>query len=131
MRVAYTRRVMRSRLLGCFLLAGILLAQNAAQVREKLGKIGVFNDVTVILPDGTEYYGAVRRIGEEDFTINEVDRKQVITLRFDAVKSVRAGYRGRNFVTGKRVHLRRSRIVTLAVIGGLLLLVFVAVAHDK
>ena len=81
--------------------------------------------------DGHEYYGSVGRIDAADFTVNEVDQ----AARTDAplsgyVSKVRSGYGNTRNVYGQRIHPRTKLIVTLAVVGGLLALVLIAVASD-
>jgi len=80
---------------------------------------------------GAEYYGSVGRIGADDFTINEVDQRREITLRYNEVTNVRADYGTTRNIYGRRIHPHTKLIVTLAVVGGLIALVFVAVAADK
>jgi hypothetical protein len=120
------------------LLVGILIAlQLAAQVspadkiRQQVGKIGNLNNVTVAMRDGHQYYGLITQVGQEDFTVNEVDLNREIALRYQDVKKVREGYGTTRNIYGRRIHPRTKLIVTIAVVGGLLALVFVAVASDK
>jgi hypothetical protein len=115
------------------LYAGGAMGQTAQadKIREQVGKIGVLGNITVNLRSGPEYYGSVSRIDTDDFSINEVDQRREITLRFSEVKRVRAGYGSTRNIRGARIHPRTRWIVMLAVVGGLLTLVFVAVASDK
>ena len=116
------------------LCSGASFAQTsqAANIQQQVRKIGLQGNITVYMPDGQEYYGSIGRIGTDDFAVNEVDLHREVTLRYIEVKKVRSGYgtTGRT-ITGKRVHPRTRFWVTLAVVGGLLTLVFVAVASDK
>jgi hypothetical protein len=119
-------------------IAGILIAlQLSAQtpqvekIRQQVGRIGNLNNVTVAMRDGHEYYGLITQVRQEDFLLNEVDLNREITVRFQDVKKVREGYGTRRNLYGRRIHPRTHLIVTLAVVGGLLALVFVAVATDK
>ncbi len=106
------------------------LSPQAEKVKEQVEKIGSAKALTVILPSGDEYYGTVSKIGATEFAIAEVDLKQIITLKYSEVKKVLKGYGGKSF-TGKRVHQRRSLIVGIAVVGGLIALVFVAATQTK
>jgi len=108
-------------------------AQNAQtdRMRERIGKIGVLGNVTVSVSRGPEYYGSISRIGTDDFSLNEVDQRREITLRYSDLKRVREGYGTRRNLRGQRIHPRTKLIVTLAVVGGLIALVFIAVASDK
>ena len=104
----------------------------AAKIQQQVQKIGLQGNITVYMPDGHEYYGSVGRIGADDFAVNEVDLKREVTVRYSEVKKVRSGYGGPGrTINGKRVHPRTKLWVTLGVVGGLLTLVFVAVANDK
>src|SRR5689334_16407041 len=64
----------------------------AEKIRQQVGKIGNLSNVTVWMRDGHEYYGRIAQIDREDFSVNEVDLNQRITLRYQDVKKVRAGY---------------------------------------
>ena len=103
----------------------------ADKIREQVRKIGVLGNITVTVTGGPDYYGTVSQIGADDFTINEVDQRRQITLRYSEVRKVRAGYGSTRNIRGQRIHPHARLIVTLAVVGGLLALVFVAVASDK
>ena len=119
----------------CWILTLVLLAGpafgQADKIHSQVDKIGVLGNVTVTTATGVEYYGSVNRIGADDFSINEVDQRREITLRYGEVKRVRAGYGNTRNIRGQRIHPRTRLIVTLAVVGGLLLLAIVAVATDK
>jgi hypothetical protein len=112
------------------LVAGPALGQ-ADKIHRQVDRIGVLGNVTVSMVGGAEYYGAVNRIGADDFSINEVDQRREITLRYSDVKRVRAGYGTTRNIRGQRIHPHTRLIVGLAVVGGLLALVFIAVAADK
>jgi hypothetical protein len=115
--------------LGC----GGVLAQNSpeAKARENVSKIGLHGDITVYMPDGQEYYGAVSRIGTDDFSVDEVDQRREVTLKYSDVKKVRSGYGSGRAINGRRIHPTKRLWVMVAVVGGLLTLVLVAVASDK
>ena len=119
----------------CSILTLVLLASpalgQADKIHQQVDKIGVLGNVTVSTVAGVEYYGSINRIGADDFSVNEVDQRREITLRFSEVKRVRAGYGTTRNIRGQRIHPRTRLIVTLAVVGGLLLLAIVAVAADK
>jgi hypothetical protein len=126
------------RSLFCWILSCVLFASAAAgqspqadKIRERVGKIGVLGNATISLGGGTEYYGSISRIGADDFSLNEVDQKREIALRYADVKRVREGYGTTRNLYGRRIHPRTKWIVALAVIGGLLAFVFIAVASDK
>jgi len=96
------------------------------KVKVQVQKLGIAEDVTVILLTGKEYYGAISRIEPDSFEITEVDLKQKMALDYKDVKKVRKGYGGRGFA-GKRVNPRVGKIAGVAVVAGLIVLAFVAV----
>jgi hypothetical protein len=107
------------------------LSPQAEQIKKQVEKIGLGNHLTVILPSGDEYYGTITNLDATAFALAEVDLKQTITLNYGEVKKVLKGYGGKNYITGKRVHPRRSLIVGLAVVGGLLGLVLLAASQTR
>lgn len=119
----------------CWILTLILLVGpafgQADKIHSQVDKIGVLGNITVSAVGGAEYYGSVNHIGTDDFSINEVDQRREITLRYSDVKRVRAGYGTTRNIRGQRIHPHTRLIVAAAVIGGLLALVFIAVAADK
>ena len=119
--------------LTMMLFAGAAVGQGAqaAKIRQQVGKIGVLGNVTVSIVNGPEYYGSISRIGADDFSINEVDQRREIVVRYSEVRRVREGYGTTRNIRGQRIHPRTKLIVTLPVVGGLLALVFIAVASDK
>ena len=125
------------RFLSCFLALLLLAVAVAGQtlradrIRQQVGRIGVLGNVTVSMAGGPEYYGSISRIGADDFSIQEVDQGREIAIRYGEVKKVREGYGTTRNIRGRRIHPRTKLIVTLAVVGGLLALVFIAVATDK
>ena len=119
--------------LTMMLFAGAAAGQGAqaAKIRQQVGKIGVLGNVAVSIVNGPEYYGSISRIGADDFSINEVDQRREIVIRYSEVRSVREGYGATRNIRGQRIHPRTKLIVTVAAVGGLLALVFIAVASDK
>ncbi len=119
--------------LALVLMAGATLAQppQGDKIRQQVGRIGVLGTITVDVRGGPRYYGSVSRIGSDDFSIDEVDLRREITLRYNEVKRVRADYGATRNIRGQRIHPRTRLIVMLAVVGGLLAVVFIAVASDK
>jgi hypothetical protein len=121
------------------LVQALLLASSAVlaqptqsdKIKQQIGKIGVPGNITVYMPNGQEFYGSISRIGTDDFAVNEVDLRREVVLRYAEVKKVRSGYGTGRAINGKRIHPVKRRWVMIGVVGGLLTLVFVAVASDK
>ena len=106
------------------------LSTAAAAIRTKVRDMPVGGAVTINMTNGDEYYGRIKSIESDSFSIHEVDRKTDLTLRYEDVNKVRKDF-GRKNLYGKRIHPQRALITTLIVVGGLLTVVFVAVAADK
>jgi len=122
------------RFLAFLLAASAATAQAPSQtdkIRQQVSRIGLLGNITVSLIGGPDYYGSVSRIGANDFSVNEVDQRREITIRYAEVRRVREGYGTTRNIRGQRIHPRTKWIVSLAVIGGLLAVVFIAVASDK
>ena len=115
------------------MVCGVVIAQPAQtdKIRQQISKIGIQGNITVYVSNGQEFYGSVSRIGTDDFSVDEVDQRREVRLRYDDVKKVRGGYGTGRAINGKRIHPKKRLWVMVAVVGGLLTLVFVAVASDK
>ena len=46
--------------------------------------------MTVYMSGRVEYYGTIRSLAPDDFTINEVDQGREITLRYEEVRKIPA-----------------------------------------
>src|SRR5215475_4438908 len=99
-------------------------------IPSQVQKLGIAEDVTVILLTGKEYYGAIRKVEPDSFEIAEVDLKQVMAFDYKDVKKVRKGYGGRGFA-GKRVNPRNQWIAGAAVLGLLIVLPVIMLASSK
>jgi len=89
------------------------------KVKYQVQKIGVAEDLTVILLTGEEYYGSITDIELDRFEIIEVDLKQRMAFDYKDVKKVRKGYGGRGFA-GKRVNPRVNLIVGIIAVSALI-----------
>lgn len=105
------------------------LGASVPQIQQQLNTIGVGGRLTVHKTDGSEYHGTLSLIGTQTFSIAEVDLKTSITIQYSDVTRVEKNY-GRKGFAGKRVSPRRSLIAGVVIVGGLITLVFVAVAND-
>jgi hypothetical protein len=89
------------------------------KVKDQVQKLGIAEDLTVILLTGKEYYGAISKIEPDSFEIAEVDLKQKMVFDYKDVKKVRKGYGGHGF-GGKRVNPRTNLIAGVAVVAFIL-----------
>ena len=100
------------------------------RIKERVGEIAIGGKLTVRKLDGTEYHGRLQAVDDQQLSVREVDLGQVVTVPFAEIEHVSKDYGGKGF-GGRRVNPHRSRIIGLAVVAGLLTIVFVAVAADK
>ena len=100
------------------------------KVKDQVQKIGVAEDVTVILLTGEEYYGSITDIELDRFEFIEVDLKQRMAFDYKDVKKVRKGY-GRRGFAGKRVNPRVNLIVGIIAASALIGLGVLAATQTK
>jgi len=98
--------------------------------KQQVEKIGIGRNITVIRIDEREFYGSVSNIEADGFQIDEVDLKQTVSFKYNELKKVRKGYGGKNYAVGKRVNPRRSFLIGAAIVGGLVLILGIALS-DK
>src|SRR5215470_10469634 len=95
------------------------VSSQVQKVKDQVQKVGIAEDVTVILLTGKEYYGAIIKIAPDSFEITEVDLKQKMAFDYKDVMKVRKGYGGRGF-GGKRVNPRTNLIVGIIGVSALI-----------
>lgn len=101
------------------------------ELRKQVEKIGIGKKITVIKLDEREFYGSVSSIEADGFQIDEVDLKQTINFKYTELKKVRKGFGGKNYAVGKRVNPFRSLLIGAAVVGGLFLILGIALSKDR
>jgi hypothetical protein len=111
--------------------AAVPLSTRAQQIQTKILALPIGNSLTVILKDKTEYHGDLLSADNAGFVLNEVDIKQQKTIRYEDVKKLRNGYGGMNHATGRHVDPVRSKVVVMAIAGGLIVILLAALATDK
>jgi hypothetical protein len=99
------------------------LSTEGLKIKGKVEKLGLGHEVTVKMNDGREFHGSIKVIDPDGFTLAEVDLRQLLDLKYNDTKKVSAGYGEKGFM-GRRVNPKRSFWIGLAVIGGLLAVVF-------
>src|SRR5438270_4471331 len=96
------------------------------KIKSQVKEIGTNGKITVRLTDGRTYHGKIRLIQEDNFQVDEVDLKQVVSIDYVAAKKVYEGYGGKGF-GGKRVG-QHSTLIGLAAAAGIIAVVLVFVA---
>jgi hypothetical protein len=100
------------------------------KVKDQVHKVGILENVTVILLTGKEYYGSISKIEPDSFEIAEVDLKQKMAFDYKDVKKVRKGYGGRGF-GGKRINPRHNLIAGIAVVGFISIMTILVISQTK
>lgn len=99
------------------------LSPAAQQQKDRIAKIGIGNKLSVRTTNGTEYHGRLESLAPETFSIQEVDLKQVETVRYsDVVKSYK-NYGGKGF-GGRRVN-PKTNLITASVLAGVFIVIFI------
>jgi len=96
-------------------LASVALSKRAEKVKTAIGKLRPGDKLSVIPAAGPEEY----------------DTNADVAFRFEDVRKVRDGYGGYNSFAHKHVDRTRSRIAVACVLGGLAVVLGVALALDK
>jgi hypothetical protein len=78
------------------------LARRIPILKDQVQKLGMGEDVTVIMLSGVEYYGSISKIEEDSFEIAEVDLKQMVAISYADLYSVEKGYGEMSSSTGTR-----------------------------
>lgn len=106
------------------------LDAKAQEIKDKITKIGVGNDITIIDKDGNEFYGSVREIGASSVSINEVDQKVKVEINYVRIKKIHKDYGATRGYGGRRISTRRN-LIGLAIAAAALLVPIVIVATSK
>jgi uncharacterized protein (DUF2249 family) len=112
-------------------LAPIALSKRAEKVKTAIGKLSPGGKLSVIPTHGPEEYGALLSSTDNAFTFHDVDTNADVLFRFEDVRKVREGYGGYNNFAHKHVDRTRSRIAIACVLGGVAVVLGVALALDK
>jgi hypothetical protein len=104
-------------------------AAKLEELKKQVEKIGIGKKVTVTRLDEREFYGSVSNIEADGFQIDEVDSNQTVGFKYTELKKVGKGYGGKGY-GGKRISTRKSLLVGAAFLGGLFLILGIALS-DK
>jgi hypothetical protein len=104
-------------------------AAEKEKLKNQVEKIGIGRKITAIRLDEREFYGSVTNMDADGFQIDEVDLNQIIVFKYNELKKVKKGYGGKGY-GGQRIPTRRSLLVGGAILGGLFLILGIALS-DK
>jgi hypothetical protein len=102
------------------------LDKNASHIRAQVEDLGVGHRITVKMKNGDYYHGTVSKIDSDNFEIAEVDLAQVVKFHYAEIKNLYGDYGPKNLF-GKRPNPKTGAIVAAGVLGGLLLVVVLAI----
>jgi hypothetical protein len=107
------------------------LSAHAAKIKARVAQLAPADKITVIMLQGPSYHGAFRSAEDTTFSLEDVDEKRLVTLRYEEVKKVQNGYGGYNSVTRRHVNPVRNRVLGVLILAALIVIVAVAVSNDK
>ena len=100
---------------------------HALKIRHQLEFLRFGRDVTVRLRHGRDYHGRIVDTGDESFRIDEVDLRQVVIISYSDTKRIDAGYMQKSLIGNTRRNPHTSRIIAFAALGGLVVILGVAI----
>ena len=106
------------------------LDAKAQEIKNRIINIGQNNDITIIGKNKREFYGSVLEIKDDSVSINEIDQKVIVEIKYQEINKVRKGYGLAKNRFGNRIPTRRHLIATAAVLG-LLALPIILLANSK
>ena len=86
------------------------LDTQARAVKNQVIKIGQGSDITIIGKNNREFYGSIREIKDDSVSINEIDQKGVIEIKYTDIKKVRKDYESARAINGNRIRPRKHLI---------------------
>jgi hypothetical protein len=108
--------------------AGQASVSETAKTKAKIAKLGVGTDVTVVGRAGKTFHGSIGKVGDDSFSVNEVDLKANVEIRYDQVKRLEKGYTPASPITGHRTSHKTQRIIGFAALGALVVVVVVVIS---
>jgi hypothetical protein len=100
-----------------------VLSRHASAVKRKVDQLSPNAPISVIKVQGSEQYGQFQSDDNQSFTFFDIDLRKNVTLSFEEVRKIKAGYAGKNSLHQR--HTDRTKIIvitviTLGAIGGLI-----------
>ena len=90
------------------------LNPHAEKIKKNIEKLGIGHQVTAVLTIDKEYHGTISDIAAESFQVNEVDLKQVVTIKYDETEKVYKNYYHNDVFLGRDPH--KHEIVLIAIL---------------
>ncbi len=106
------------------------LDAKAQEIKNQIIKIGQNNDITIFGRNSRVFHGSILEIKDDAVSLNEIDQKVVVEIKYRDIKKVLNGYGfGRNR-SGRQTSIRKNIILTVGLIG-LLLFPIILLANSK
>jgi hypothetical protein len=86
--------------------------------------------ISIISAQNRERYGTLNSAADLSFSFHDIDDKTDLTLSYEDVAKVRAGYGGYNSVTHRHTDHTHALIIGGIVVAGLIGLIVIAAAHS-
>ncbi len=58
------------------------LGAKAQEIKDQITKIGAGGDITIIGNNRREFYGSILKIEDESVSINEIDQKVIVEIKY-------------------------------------------------
>jgi hypothetical protein len=100
------------------------------EIKDQVTKIGVGGDITIIGNNRREFYGSILKIEDETVSINEIDQKVIVEIKYRDIKKVRKDYGTAKNRFGNRIRPRKQ-IIALVIVGALLVFPIILLANSK
>jgi len=102
-------------------------AADTAKIKSKITKLGVGSNITVVERGGNTFHGSIGQIGDDSFTVSEVDLKANVEIRYDQVKHLDKGYTQASPITGQRMPPKAHKIIGFAALGAAIVAIVVLI----
>jgi len=86
------------------------LDTKAQEIKNQITKIGLGGDITIIGNNRREFYGSVLEIKDESVSINEIDQKVIVEIKYRDIRKVRKDYGSSKDRLGNRIRPRKHLI---------------------
>lgn len=106
------------------------LDAKAQEIKDQITKIGARGDITIIGNNRREFYGSILKIEDESVSINEIDQKVIVEIKYRDIKKVRKDYGSSKNRFGNRIRPRKH-IIGLIIGAAAILIPVILIASAK
>lgn len=124
---------MRKLFLTCLLFAYAAtstaqLSKRSLEIKQKAGTLPPHAHISIVREHAPEQFGEFLSHDETGLTFFDIDHKSEVRLDYSQIRKLKNGYGGPNHLTRTHTDHTKGLIITLAVIGGLAVLIAAAAA---